>query len=33
MQYDKTCYSLVVVRIHVALAVFQPYSDLAAGDN
>ena len=24
---------LVVLRIYVALAVFQPYSDLEAGDN
>ena len=24
---------LVVLKIYVALAIFQPYSDLAAGDN
>ena len=26
-------YLLVVLRIYVALAIFQPYCDLEAGDN
>ena len=33
--FQNTCFGLVLVllRIYVALAVFQPYRDLAAGDN
>ena len=30
---DKRSYGFVVLGIYVALAVFQPYRDLEAGDN
>ena len=31
--YDLSCIDVVVLRIYVALAVFQPYRDLEEGDN
>ena len=30
---DRVVFGLVLLRIYVALAVFQPYRDLEAGDN
>ena len=32
-KYQSFCFGLVLFRIYVSLAVFQPYRDLEAGDN